>query len=501
MAIKNLAKTLSFFIRSDAFFWTTLGILILGSLWIATASKYPMAFDEEMHFGLIQMYSGHLLPYGIPLNDAFAGLGLGPAEVSYLFHYLLALPYRLFELAGFSDMTSIILLRIFNIAMVVGSIIFYRKALLEANVPKTVAHGSLAAFTLIPIVPFMAGQLNYDNLLLLAFAILMWLIVKITTIVYATKKIPVALALSFIGTMLLTLSVKYAFLPAALAIGMWCLYLIVFVVRRSGLKRFWQQTLRQFNSFSKGVKLALFALLLIGVFFSARYVVNAVEYGNPIPDCAVVYNESACEAFGPWARNHKFREQKSPDFVPMSFPVYLTTRWIPDMIWRMTFTLAGKTNGFQTKTPLPILRPIGILFISIGCIALLVNIRKFTREYWYIGLVVLVSGVYIGTLAIKLYGSYVSTGVVVAVNGRYLLLVVPLLFAVFAHALYMVAKKYQKSNQLVIVLSLLLLIVFLQGGGALTYIVQGQEHWFLPGWGQASHDVLQAIFSPLTLKP
>jgi len=162
-------------IRSDRFFYVTVGLFGLASAWVATASLYPMAFDEEFHFmafdeefhfGLIKIYSTHLTPYTLEPTRDMAQYGLVSADVSYLFHYLMSFPYRVINVLPASEQTIIILLRFINIGFVLWALFIYRKILDELGVSKAISHVTIAFFTLIPIMPLLAGQINYDNLLL-----------------------------------------------------------------------------------------------------------------------------------------------------------------------------------------------------------------------------------------------------------------------------------------------------------------------------------------------
>ena len=49
--------------RSPQTFYVVVGILVLQSVWIALTARYPQAFDENYHFGLIQLHAHQLLPF------------------------------------------------------------------------------------------------------------------------------------------------------------------------------------------------------------------------------------------------------------------------------------------------------------------------------------------------------------------------------------------------------------------------------------------------------
>ena len=474
------------------------GLFLVSSVWVAIASLYPMAFDEEFHFGLIKIYAAHWLPYGIENTRDMAQYGAAASDPSYLFHYLMSFPYRLLDWMGLSQTAIIVWLRLLNVAMVVGSLFIYKKALLTAKASKAITHGVIAAFTLIPIVPMMAGQMNYDNLLLIMVALSFWFIIQITNRVRATGFLPVGNTLTLVGVILISLPVKYAYVPIALVLCLWLLALVVVSVKQHGKIGVLKHARRGFNKITLNGKIWLVILALAGIFFSARYVENYVRYETPIPSCHVIFDEDACMDFGPWARDFLYKKHLDPQFSPKSFPAYFSQDWVPGMIYRLTFTLAGKTNDFQTKQPLPLVWPLGCVFLLVGLLAFIRYFRVLIKKYPYTFLTLLVTLTYIGMLSIKLYLGYRQTGVPAAINGRYILPLVPFIMATLVHAILYGARRLNATNITIIVLTLALAIIFLQGGGVFTYIVLGESHWFYTGWGQASHAFIKAVLSPIT---
>lgn len=498
MTLHKAAVLVRGVVVSSQFFWVVLGFFVLGSTWVATASLYPMAFDEEFHFGLIQLYSQHWLPYGIENTRDLAQYGAAAADPSYLYHYLMSFPYRLFDWFGLSQTANIILLRFINVALVALSIIIFRNALLAARVSKPVANASVAAFSLVPILPMMAGQLNYDNLLLVMVALCFLLLFRITEYVRTHKNLPTTLTLAFLGTVLITMPIKYAFLPIVLGMGLWLTWLIFVVVRKQGLHPFRAHIFSSLKNTSKLTAWSLAALFVAGAFFNIRYFENYIRYNSPIPDCSVVFSEEACMEYGPWARNKNYKENLDPSFEAKSYPEYMIADWTTGMVMRLTFAVAGPTNGYQTKPPLPLHWPIAAIVVFSGLLALLRYGKTLYKKWPYIGAASLVSIVYVGTLSLKLYNEYAATGIPVAINGRYLLPLIPVVMAMCLQALLYAAGQLKIKNYVIAILAVLFIVAFIQGGGVFTYIVQSEAHWFWDGWGQASWKILHGVISFFT---
>jgi len=52
-----------------------LGLFLLEALWLVFSARYPMAFDENYHFGLIQLHARQWVPFftAQPHNAAVYG--------------------------------------------------------------------------------------------------------------------------------------------------------------------------------------------------------------------------------------------------------------------------------------------------------------------------------------------------------------------------------------------------------------------------------------------
>ena len=102
--VTRLSQKIRFVFASQWFFYATVALFSISSIWVATASLYPMAFDEEFHLGLIKIYAAHWLPYGIENTRDMAQYGAAMSDPSYLFHYLMSFPYRLLDWLGLSQL-------------------------------------------------------------------------------------------------------------------------------------------------------------------------------------------------------------------------------------------------------------------------------------------------------------------------------------------------------------------------------------------------------------
>src|SRR5262249_18468844 len=119
-------------ISSRWFFYTTVGLLVVQAAWIALTARYPQAFDEQFHMGIIQLYAHQWSPFFAQQPAGSDSLGPLTADTSFLYHYLLSFPYRIVEHFTSDLKTQIVALRLINIGLLAWSLFIFRKLLLLA---------------------------------------------------------------------------------------------------------------------------------------------------------------------------------------------------------------------------------------------------------------------------------------------------------------------------------------------------------------------------------
>lgn len=335
----------------------------------------------------------------------------------------------------------------------------------------------------------LAAQINYDNLLLLITAWALLLLFRLTTSLRATGDVSLKEVWLLACALLIGMSIKYAFLPIALAFALWlAIFTVRHYLRRRTVSAIVTDMRQQWKILSRKMKITLISLLLMSVFFASHYVTNFASYGSPIPDCDQVFSAEECQAYGPWSRNKLYESEKTASFVPLSYPVYMATEWFPGMTERLTFALAGKTNGFQTKTPLPIVIVGFSILAALGSLSLLVQILR-RQATWVWSFTLFLTFVYVGALSYQLYSDYLQTARPVAINGRYLLPLLPLVSLTLIQAIRISIRRLNAQNTTLLTLAIFILL-FIGGGGVITYIVQSEAHWYWPGFAQSHYDAI-----------
>ena len=471
--------------------YAVLVFFCIEALWVACSAVYPMAFDEDFHVGVIKIYSHHWLPFLSAQPDGAGQFGPVARDPSYAYHWLMSFPYRIVAALTHSEAAQVVTLRLINVALFGYGLVLFRKVLARANVSRPLANVSLAIFILIPIVPVLAGQINYDNLLFPVTAGLCLLVfsayrdmredvIPLRTLVWLA-------VLAMFGCL-----VKYAFLPLVLA--------AVLFLGATGIRAFrgrWNKLLPAVKTSFAGIgaksRLGLLvALLLSTVLFAQRYVLNVAAYHTPLPDCSAVLSTDACMSYGPWARNYTYEQSKvSVSANPFSY----AWTWVQGMHFRLFFSINGPAGGFTNYPPAPLPSATAIVVGVCGVLAVVIYWRRVFANRSYLVFLLLLCGAYVLTLWLDNYMEYLETGQPVAINGRYLLLILLPLAAVFGRGLSTALRPWPQLKAIAAALAILL---FLQGGGVSGFILRSDSTWYWPNktvehTNNAAKDILQPL--------
>lgn len=476
--MRGFAQKVRDVLASRRFYWAVLGFLVFEGLWITFSAVYPMAFDEDFHVGIIRIYSEQWLPFlaGQPENaNQFGALATDP---SYLYHYLMSFPYRLVSVFTDSQAAHVIVLRMLNVAMVAAGVVMFCRVLLRAGLSRAFTHATILLFTLVPTVPLLAGQVNYDNLMFLALAGVCWLVLMIVEELRArTVNIRTYVLLALL--LLFASLVKYPFLPIALGTVLFVAFMLWRTFRSGG---FVKAVAKGYAKLPRRTALALLALMVVGAgLFIQRYGYNLAVYHHPVPDCSDVLGIEACMEYGPWGRNYRYAASKPADFTPD--PAGYVWLWLQGLHYRMFFMITGPPE--HTNYP-PALLPsaIAIAVLVFGLAALLFYWRQSVGGQPFLIFLLLITAVYAAALFFfNNYPQYVETGRPVAINGRYFIPLLLPMAAVFGRALSVAFR----SIQLKVVAVLLVIVCFTQGGGVFSFILRSDPSWYWPN--QAVVDV------------
>lgn len=479
ISMNKIVATCLAILRSRKFFLVIVGLLVLQAGWLALTARYPMAFDENFHFGIIKLYAGQWSPFFTHEPANSAAYGDLERSASYLYQYLMSFPYRLIALFVHQEAVQVIILRFINIGLFSAGLFMFRKVLLRLRISPAVTNLSLLMLVLIPVVPFLAGQINYDNLVFLLIPIVTLLTLSCSEGMRKTGSMPpVSLALLLI-VCLLTSLVKYAFLPIFVALA---IYLVIVVLVHKQRKTAVRQTVRSFWSLRVWIKISLIVgLIVAGGLFAERYGINIVRYHSLQPDCAVLRSVDECVQYGPWARNATVKaENIAAGGVPLdpALPLFLPA-WVVGMMHRLYFAI---NYDYLNYFELPIITDTAYIVGFVGLLLLVGYGFWLFRRRPQLLLVALIIVVYVASLLYVNFTGYIHYRTMQAINGRYLILILPFFFALIAtcysHFFDQLASK--RAQLYKVGVTAIVIILTLQGAGLLTYIVRSDEAWWWP---------------------
>lgn len=477
---KPKTSKISKVIGSNWFFFCIIGFFLIQTIWIALSAIYPMLFDEEYHLGIIDIYSRQLLPFIQTQPPEASFHGDITRYGSYMFHYLMSFPYRLIELFSSDLQVTIITLRLICISFVVAGLFVFRAFLLRTGLTKTMTHLSIAVFTMIPIVPFAMSQINYDSLAFLFVATIFYISIRA---VETTKQQSLWLIL-LLATSSVACLVKFTILPIAFS----SVLFVLIVLWRKYRSKLPTELLIQTKNIPKITIVFSLLFLLFGIgLFIERYGTNIVQYHTIEPKCDRIHSDESCIQYTVWRRDTTWRQENLESGKRRNNPAEYTYKsWVPDVYTDFTgvaaFTYDDDNQALQIRylptaikwSPgTPIMRIASWFVLVLAIIALVFSWKKLpNRKLRYLTMGTL--GVFVVSMWVRNYTDYMYIGTVTATQGRYFIPILIPIFAVvgLAFRYYLRQAKYQA------LFLLLCLGVFLQGGGAMNYILYSSPQWY-----------------------
>ncbi len=491
--LTRITATVTRWVASRWFWRLTLGLFIIQSAYIALVGRFSMAFDEYYHLGSIQAYAKVWLPWSVQQPAGPATIGAVPADGSYLYHYLMSFPYRVLTHITTNATTQILTLRIIDVLLVVLGLYVFRRLLLWLGMSRAATQGLLWVITLLPMTPFLAGQITYDTLWFTMTGVTVLATLKLVDRVRRTHVLPLRGTVWTISLMLLTSQVKYAFLPMALAGVVFLIVLLIHDIRRHTLNT--AQTLDEWRAAVRTpLTIAAIALLLVSaVFFSARYGLNMVKYHNPVPSCNAVLGKERCLAYGPFARDESNRDMDLDKQLTTVEKLSYPFSWSFQVLRESYFAVGPLESNYPTGAPLPVPFWAGIV-AALASLWLLVSRgkwlwRKGVRERLLISLM----GTYVVFLFANNLQAFLSTGEPVAIHGRYLLALLPTLGYLVYEALRS-TRCWRRWRTYGVSLAILFAVLTVYGGGIAPFIIRSADSWYWPSAVPTSKLVRSALW-------
>lgn len=456
---------------------TTAMVLLLFALqsaWIALSAR-PVIYDEAYHLAAIDALSRRATPF---IDQVVADGAVGDIERygSWLYHYLMSFPWRGLDAIGVGDGTKMVAVRLLTVAIVTAGLFVCYRLFRELGASSAVANVSLMIVSSAPLLVFLSGAVNYDNLLFLLASGFFLAAVRLWKA--GTFEAWSWLSVIALGTW--ASLTKYTFLPIFGIIVVMLLCRQIPRLRRAGITG-WLTQWRQVGLVLKLRHLGVLVLAVLGTAaFVERYVVNVFAYGALTPDCSAVHEIEICEMHGPWSRNRELDAEF--DDVPLSVTSgvsYFSNVWT--LLMFRNATLIGvdlARGGAAASRGANVTGALLTLFV-IAMFVALVLCWGAVKQIEGARLLLAAAAFFLLVLFVQNYTDYASFGQGVGVATRYALVVYPLLVGIVCIAVNGVVRQTSRNGGRLLraLLVLGLLVGLSQGGGFITYLWSADTTW------------------------
>ena len=454
---------------------TSKGFVIFIFLWfffqaayMAVSTRLGISPDETYHYSLIQLFEKNgWLPF-IHNQSGFYQLGEVRHLPFFLYNYLLSIPFHFFS--GYHH--SLILLRIINIGFGIASLYFVSKIAARLGASPLVKNLSLFMFANTLMFVFLAGMLNYDNLFILLS------LIEIDLMISLWAKFDIY---KIIGLMLAALANVLTVINAwPLTLAVICVLIFRYLTHRDLLPAHFRNI--KIDNTRLNLLFAVLALIL-AFLFTQRYILNVIEYHSPAPACQKVNSLSECEQSGIFLRDKAFSKSHPP--ATEGLFSYIGT-WLQWMRYR-TFGIFGHQFIDPTK-----LINVWVVFLVILFFAAIT--RGYRKTDLLIGALIGIIFFYLVVLYINNYSAYHKDGISgVAVQGRYFLPFIPLIYLIGNIYLERILKHHRGLLSAYIVATLLIFIT----ASLPSYIIKTDKTWYTDrttNFNQKAHNNLEKLY-------
>lgn len=416
--------------------------MIVFMFFFATHLNKDIIPDENYHIKFIEFYKNNnsINPI-VGKQEEYFEYGEFTRSNSYMYHYIFG---NLQKFISFNDQVSnIIFLRLINVFLGVATLILtisvYRLLIKDRLLiisSLTMLGGSLMFIVL-------QSGVNYDNLANLIAILSIFLLIKLF-LKPSLLKVLLFILLLVIGPL-----VKFTLIPL-FVFELLFLFLFYYKNRKEIIPKYKELK----NDWKKYYNILLMIIILISSFLLVeRYVGNFVKYESILtsPSCIKVTNKEECENNPQFIRDNSLK--RIDQSITLTGTVYYLQKWSISMIDK---TIGITAHKYIQSNPYLLLAMSSIIFISALC-----AIRYFDFRINIINCLFIITLLYVITLAMFNYSSYLRYGIFeLALQGRYLFLVLPLIYFYINYYIF----KIFRTNIIKIIYTIFVILLFTYGG-------------------------------------
>ncbi len=448
----------------------------LQASWVAVTASFGL-YDEQYHLTAIKDFSTRWTPFFIHQSTADGAVGDVTRYDSYLYHYLLSFPYRALEGLGLGAGVTLVALRLFSVLAVSGALVYAWRLFRELGAGPVTANVALAVVAIMPLMVFLAGTLNYDNLLMLLATAFFYYGLKL----YKADRFDLGLWLRVLLVGGLASVTQYASMAIAPVVVVGLLVRQVPMLRhgpRPSVRDFFLEPQR--GVAKARAALALGALVACALVLE-RYGLNILRYRTPLPSCLAVHPADICSMYAPAARNSQLALAHPGVGLSVSGAAgYLIHQWIPLMMRYLTLIgTLGSDGVIRTSLGPHVFGAVltWVVPVVLALVALSIIVLRRVRGA---GLLLGATGLYTLVLFAQNYSDYARLGQPVGIQGRYVLVLLPVIVGLACLTLAQLISMFRAPARPGAAVGAVVALVFVmsQGGGITSYLWAGSPPWW-----------------------
>lgn len=442
-------------IQSKNFLYVLLGLFIFQGIYFSAVINYKVPSDEEFHYLLTKYHAERPITAGPIINDQNDNFILGDIQrlPSYLYHYITSFYLRGVMAFTSSQETQVFMLRLVNVALGVMALLMLVSVFKRINKSQLTINLTIAWLTFTGMFVWVFAGLSYDNLSILLFFYLLYELIGLK------DKLDLKHLLLSVCTALLLVLVKETYVPIVLISF---LMLLAWHLKKSGIK---QTCLTLDKSYRKRWKSSRFVVItlivgtiMLGGLFIERYVGNYINYGKVTPTCNQVHTEEECMQNSIYRRNTGTRKEflaaKQAGNVKLDSVFGFTKQWV-GLIYERTYFYRGHQTLIDTPSS-RVIASISAIMLLLLLLYSLATSKGFSAVTWALAIITIA---YILLVFLYNLNTYHYYGYPFAIQGRYLLPILPFVYMAIVTALVALYRRLGVGARQLLVLVTLLLIV------------------------------------------
>lgn len=444
-------------LASKNFLYALIGLFIVQGVYFSAVINYKVPSDEEFHFVLTKYHAQRSVFAGPIIDDQTDSFLLGDIQrtPSYLYHYFLSFYLRVVMVFSGSQDVQVFVLRLVNVALGVMALLMLTSVFKRINKSQLTINLTIAWLSLTGMFVWVFAGISYDNLSIFLFFYLLYELIGLKESL-SFRHLLIAVSTAFVLVL-----VKETYLPITI---LSFVMLAGWYIKQHGLK----DTTRQLGhslshdwSTTAGKRVVVILSLLVIVFaglFVERYIGNYVRYGKVTPTCNQVHTVDECMQNSIYRRNTGTRQEylsaKQAGNARLQSIGTFIKNWV-GLIYERTYFYRGHQTLISTYAS----RVVGIVsavFIVILLIYGLLTMRNPSTTSLALAIITVS---YILLVFLYNLNTYHYYGYPFAIQGRYLLPVLPFVYMAIISCLLATYRKSLKNVRSFIVVTVFILVV------------------------------------------